>query len=102
MLEGAAAAVGLLGTLLTVILCAAFLFGGWIPAAIVFILTIIGYYLFKALADIIRLLKHSAGLPYSGQIASGPLVSVYKCSDCHAILRSGLKCDSCGAEIEYG
>ena len=100
-LEGAAFNVAVLGFCLTLILCILFQFGALIPAGIVVMMSVIGYYLFKALADIIRLLKKIAGMPYSGDIASGPQVSVYKCSDCNAVLRSGLKCDSCGAAIDY-
>jgi len=101
MLESAAINVAALGFFLTGLLCAAFQFGGLIPAGIVLMMSVIAYYLFRALSDIVRLLKHSVGMPYSGQIAYGPETSVYKCGDCNAILRSGLKCDSCGAEIEY-
>ena len=101
MLDGAAVNVACLGFCLTVVLCLAFQFGGLIPAGIVLMMTVIAYYAFRALSDIIRLLKHVAGMPYSGQIAAGPQMSEFKCSDCDAILRSGLKCDSCGAEIDY-
>ncbi len=101
MLDGAAINVLFLGLVLTVTLVALSQFGGWIPASIIFFMTVIAFYSFRALADIIRLLKETAGIPYSGTIASGPLRSEFKCSDCNAILRSGLKCDSCGAEIDY-
>ena len=64
MLDGAAINVALFGFCLTLVLCTAFKFGGLIPAGIVLMLSVIGYYLFRALSDIVRLLKHSAGMPY--------------------------------------
>ena len=101
MLDGAAITVVFLGLLLAVVSGVLVPLGGAAAIGLVLLITTIAYYLFRALADVIRLLKHSAGIPYSGRIAAGPLTSLYKCSDCNAILRSGLKCDSCGAEIEY-
>ena len=65
VLESAAYNVAILGLILTVVLCAGFQFGGLIAAGIVLMMGVIAYYLFRALSDIIRLLKLGAGLPYS-------------------------------------
>ena len=102
MLDGAAITVVFLGLLLAVVSGVLFPWGGAVAIGLILLNTAIAYYLYRALADVIRLLKHSAGMPFSGRIAAGPTITMYKCSDCNAILRSGLKCDSCGAEIEYG
>ena len=101
MLDGAAVSIVFLGLSLAAVSGLLFSYGGAVAIGLILLNTAIAYYLFRALADIVRLLKKSAGIPFSGRIAAGPITSLYKCSDCNAILRSGLKCDSCGAEIEY-
>ena len=108
MLDGAAVSLLVLGIVLAPTLAGMFFFlggafrlHGVIPASLILVMTLVAFYLFRGLADIIRVLKQSAGIPYSGRIAAGPQRSEFKCSDCSAVLRSGLKCDSCGAEIEY-
>ena len=101
MLDSAAVSIVFLGLLLSAVSGLLFPYGGAVVIGLTLLNTAIAYYLFRALAEIIRLLKHSAGIPFSGRIAEGPITTMYKCSDYSAILRSGLKCDSCGAEIEY-
>ncbi len=101
MLDGAAITIVFLGLVLAAVSGLMFPFGGAAAVGLILLNTAIAYYLFRALADVIRLLKKSNGMPYSGKVASGPVIPVFKCSDCNAILRSGLKCDSCGAEIEF-
>ncbi|MFO0939710.1 MAG: hypothetical protein U0930_02975 [Pirellulales bacterium] len=56
--------------------------------------------LFRALAEIIRLLKKIAGLGYSGNISANRNIEVFwACSNCGQMLHSETRCDSCGATI---
>ena len=63
----------------------------------------VGWVVLRALAEIIRLQKHVAGLPYGGKISvpAEPKDSVFCwCSNCNAMLHSRLRCDACGESIE--
>lgn len=56
----------------------------------------------RALAEIIRLLKKSAGLSYGGQISEAEehVEKTAFCAECGALLHSDTRCESCGRTID--
>ena len=83
MLDSAAVSIVFLGLLLSAVSGLLFPYGGAVVIGLTLLNTAIAYYLFRALAEIVRLLKHSAGIPFSGRIAAGPITTVYKLSLIH-------------------
>ena len=75
-------------------------FDGVLPATGLLVNAALSWLLLRSVAEIIRLLKHQNGLPYSGKISAAGESSLYFCSDCDALLHSETRCDSCGATIE--
>ncbi|WP_413432743.1 hypothetical protein [Crateriforma spongiae] len=59
----------------------------------------LNWLVFRALAEVIRLLKRSVDLDYAGRISGSYVDTVMTCSNCGAILRSDVCCDSCGARL---
>jgi DNA-directed RNA polymerase subunit RPC12/RpoP len=54
----------------------------------------------EAFAEVLRLLKKSQGLPYSGYISEGGHLKDYRCSVCkHHILEDTPQCPGCGAKF---
>jgi hypothetical protein len=70
---------------------------------VVFFLGLFGSFiqwlLFRCIAELIRLQKKLAGLEYSGAISAAVEETIYTCSNCHVLLHSETRCDSCGSEI---
>jgi DNA-directed RNA polymerase subunit RPC12/RpoP len=58
--------------------------------------------LFRGGAEVIRLLKKSNGLKFSGEVSPPTISHGYRCSACGTWLAAGdlSKCNSCGAEFE--
>ena len=77
-------------------------FYGVLSAYVIIVSAVLSWFLLKASAEIIRLLKKLNGLPFGGKISQPNQSSVYICSECNAILHSETKCESCGATIERG
>lgn len=73
---------------------------GIVPAVVILINSAIGWLLLRSIAEIIRIQKKMARLPYTGMISGGDQIVVYKCSDCGAMLHSESWCDSCGTSID--
>ena len=71
----------------------------WIAVALTSVVHgIAAFYLFGGFAEVIRLLKKMAGLPFGGQISEPePLIKLL-CSECKAVAESyDEKCTKCGA-----
>lgn len=74
-------------------------FAGVVPAMGALIASFLVWLLLRSLAEIIRILKKSAGLPYGGRISAARQTRVFTCSECGAMLHSESRCDSCGEKI---
>ncbi|QEG21491.1 hypothetical protein [Mariniblastus fucicola] len=90
-------AVGIIGTVASLVWLKLY---GILPALSILINTILVWLLLRSIAEIIRLLKKQAGLPYAGDISYPDATVAYTCSECGAMLHSESRCDSCGANIE--
>ncbi len=66
------------------------------PAVVV----VVVFLVLRALAEILRLLKSAAGLPYSGTISGSRTVPELRCGRCRNVLHDADRCDACGASIE--
>jgi hypothetical protein len=99
-LEAAAIFVFSIGCVSAITMVCIFQLGGLAASIGILFNSFIGYLLLRSIGEIIRLLKKSVDLPFSGQISQGKQYSVFSCSECNSILHSGLRCDSCGAEID--
>lgn len=99
-LDAASIFVFFIGFVSAIAFVGIFHLGGLVASIGILFISFVAYLLFRSLAEIIRLLKKSAGIPFSGKISQGTLYSVFSCSECNAILHSGLRCDSCGAKID--
>jgi hypothetical protein len=78
-------------------------FSGIVPSLSIVVAATLSWVLLRAAAEILRLLKHIAGLPYGGRISkpNGPENSVFlRCSNCNSLLHSKLSCDACGEKIQ--
>jgi len=74
----------------------------FIIAAVAVVQGVVLYVLFKAGAEIIRLLKKSVGLKFSGQISQPtPSVATYTCSACgQPVDPNSKRCLGCGAQFD--
>lgn len=63
---------------------------------------IVSWVTLRALAEIVRLLKRSAGLSYGGRISEAVerVEERAHCAQCGALLHSETRCESCGRTIE--
>ena len=52
----------------------------------------------RAVAEIIRLQKKAAGIPYGGRISEATAVVIEKCSACGAVLYNEERCERCGKQ----
>lgn len=76
---------------------------GWVGSLLAIFSAGIGWVVLRALAEIIRLQKHAAGLPYGGNISTPAERNDSMfcwCSNCNAMLHNRLRCDACGEAIE--
>lgn len=74
---------------------------GFVASVGIVINAILIWVVLRALAEIIRLLKHQAGLPYGGRVTS-PNERVdgnWECTACGGKLYDPSICDHCGREI---
>jgi hypothetical protein len=67
----------------------------------VLITGIVSWVTLRALAEIVRLLKKSAGLSYGGKIseATEQVEKTAFCAECGALLHSETRCETCGRTI---
>ncbi|MCO6046460.1 hypothetical protein NG895_21385 [Aeoliella sp. ICT_H6.2] len=72
---------------------------GFVNTVSIVIEAIIAWLLFRSLAEIIRLLKHQARLPYGGKVSGVTETVAWECSACGATLYDPGICDRCGCEI---
>ena len=74
---------------------------GFVNTVSIVIEAIIAWLLFRSLAEIIRLLKHQARLPYGGRVskATEHVEEVWECTACGAPLYDPGICDRCGRQI---
>lgn len=74
----------------------------WIVLGVVCMVVGVTLYLnFVALAEIIRLLKKLAGLPYGGVISGSSTGDIFLCSECGSLVwADSTTCTKCGAEFE--
>ena len=89
--------IGIIGAVVTLVLLR---FAGVLPAFGILINAALIWLLLRSVAEIIRLLKLQADLPFGGKISNADQTIVYTCSDCGALLHSETRCDYCGASIE--
>ncbi len=64
--------------------------------------TAIIYVLLRGLSEIIRILKHSSGLPYGGSLSKVDDLSSFACGGCGAMVYRWPKCNQCGAKFNKG
>lgn len=68
-------------------------------ACLLAVAAVLNWLWLRALAELIRLLKRSAGLDYAGRISGSYIDTVPTCSNCGSALRSDVCCNGCGARL---
>ena len=90
----------LAGCLLFVVI-SFFAFGlfGIVPAAAFAFSGAIFWLICRAMAELLRIQKTIAGIPYSGKIVGTEMTACDTCSECGAILHAQHYCDGCGLTV---
>ena len=74
-----------------------------LSSALTALSALISWAVFRFMAEVIRLLKKIAGLPYSGELTGGTYQDTYDaCSLCGSRLYSQTRCDHCDARVVDG
>jgi len=72
---------------------------GIAAASLTILGTLLGWLLLRSLAEIVRLLKRIVGIDYAGRVSGSYFDTIASCSNCGAMLHSGVACDGCGARL---
>ena len=89
----------LLAALLAGLIAVATNFEWWWVGLILLFEALVAWTFTRVMAEIVRLQKKIAGLPYGGQISQNTSDAAYGCGECGAPIYHPYRCHKCGCQL---